>query len=67
MFALVLDGEDHDFVAGEAVPLLLGHFQDEGDQLLHMHLEDCRHFVSEYTSGAVDLSNDVACLSAGQH
>ena len=37
-FALVLDGEDHDFVAGEAVGLLLGHFENERDQLLHVLL-----------------------------
>ena len=37
-FALVFDGEDHDLVAGEAVGLLLGHFENERDQLLHVLL-----------------------------
>lgn len=31
--ALVVDSEEHHFVPWEAVPLLLCHFQDEGDQL----------------------------------
>ena len=35
---LVLDSEDHDFVAGEAVALLFGHLEDQADQLLHVLL-----------------------------
>ena len=42
-FAFVLNGEDHDFVAREAVALLLGHFQYQGNQLLHMLLYTHRH------------------------
>ena len=36
--ALVLDGEDHDFIAGEAVGLLFGDLEDERNQLLHVLL-----------------------------
>ena len=36
--SLVLNGEDHHFVTREAVTLLLGHLQYQGDQLIHVLL-----------------------------
>lgn len=67
LLSLILHSEDHNFVAWEAIALLLSHLEYQRDKLLHVLLEIPRYFIAKDASGAIDLSDYTAELTAGEY
>ena len=65
LLAFLFTVKDHNFVLGRAETLFSCYFKYESDELLLMLDQMRRHFVANYASAGVDLSNSIWIDGAG--